>query len=328
METLFVSSLNANLALAWVICIVLLLRLIFKRISKRLCLFLWLIVGLRCVLPFSFHSTFSFLPSSQVFDPGDMFLRSFRIHSGLNIIDDYINDYLGGHYYEGISVPVETMLRSARNGAVIWVIGMVILTVLLIAGIVALRRRLRTAVIYEGNIWQSDMIRSPFVFGILRPKIHVPFNMQGKDFSRIIAHEREHIRHGDHIWKLLFYVILIIYWYNPLMWVAYKKFSDDLEFACDERVISKLNEDERKAYAITLLNYAARTPLRFAERLYFGCEKIRDRIESIINYKDRNRFLIAVFVLILFIVACGVLADPDPNADNNLLDILQRREVK
>ena len=84
------------------------------------------------------------------------------------------------------------------------------------------------------------------------------------------------------------------------MWVAYKKFSDDLEFACDERVIGKKNEYERKAYAMTLLNYAARTPLRFAERLYFGCEKIRDRIESIIDYKDRNRFLIAVFVLILF----------------------------
>ena len=120
----------------------------------------------------------------------------------------------------------------------------------------------------------------------------------------------------------------IINWYNPLMWVAYKKFSDDLEFACDERVIGKKNEYERKAYAMTLLNYAARTPLCFADRLYFGCEKIRDRIENIIGYKDRNRFLIAVFVLILFIVACGVLADPDPNADNNLLDILQRREVK
>lgn len=324
METLFISSLNANLALAWVICIVLLLRLIFKRISKRLCLFLWLIVGLRCVLPFSFHSTFSFLPSSQVFDPGDMYGYSFKIHSGLYFIDDFVNDYLGDHYFEGISVPVETMLREARNGAVIWVIGMVILTVLLIAGIVALRRKLRTAVIYEGNIWQSDMIGGPFVFGIFRPKIHVPFNMQGKDFSLIIAHEREHIRHGDHIWKLLFYVILIIHWYNPLMWVAYKKFSDDLEFACDERVISKLNEDERKAYAITLLNYAARTPLRFAERLYFGCGKIKDRIESIINYKDQNRLLIAIFVLILFLVTYGMLTDPNPNADNNLLDILQR----
>lgn len=328
METLFVSSLNANLALAWVICIVLLLRLIFKRISKRLCLFLWLIVGLRCVLPFSFHSTFSFLPSSQVFDPGDMYEYSFKIHSGLYFIDDFVNDYLGDHYFEGISVPVETMLKSARNGAVIWVIGMVIMTSLLIAGIVTLKRRLCTAVIYEGNIWQSDMIGSPFVFGIFRPKIYVPFNLQGKDFSLVIAHEREHIKHGDHLWKFLFYLILIINWYNPLMWVAYKKFSDDLEFACDERVIGKKNEYERKAYAMTLLNYAARTPLFFAERLYFGCEKIRDRIESIIDYKDRNRFLIAVFVLILFIVACGVLADPDPNADNNLLDILQRREVK
>lgn len=324
METLFVSSLNANLALAWVICIVLLLRLIFKRISKRLCLFLWLIVGLRCVLPFSFHSTFSFLPSSQVFDPGDMYGYSFKIHSGLYFIDDFVNDYLGDHYFEGISVPVETMLREARNGAVIWVIGMVILTVLLIAGIVALRRRLCTAVIYEGNIWQSDMIGTPFVFGIFRPKIYVPFNMQGKDFSLIIAHEREHIRHGDHIWKLLFYVILIIHWYNPLMWVAYKKFSDDLEFACDERVIGKISEDERKAYAMTLLNYAARTPLRFAERLYFGCEKIRDRIENIIGYKDRNRLLIAAFVLILFIVTCGVLTDPDPSSNNNLLNILQK----
>lgn len=324
METLFVSSLNANLALAWVICIVLLLRLIFKRISKRLCLFLWLIVGLRCVLPFSFHSTFSFLPSSQVFDPGDMYGYSFKIHSGLYFIDDYVNDYLGDHYFEGISVPVETMLKSARNGAVIWVIGMVILTVLLIAGIVALRRRLCTAVIYEGNIWQSDMIGTPFVFGIFRPKIYVPFNMQGKDFSLIIAHEREHIRHGDHIWKLLFYVILIIHWYNPLMWVAYKKFSDDLEFACDERVIGKISEDERKAYAMTLLNYAARTSLRFAERLYFGCEKIRDRIENIIGYKDRNRLLIAVFVLILFIATCGALTDPDPSSDNNLLNILQK----
>lgn len=324
METLFVSSLNANLALAWVICIVLLLRLIFKRISKRLCLFLWLIVGLRCVLPFSFHSTFSFLPSSQVFDPGDMYGYSFKIHSGLYFIDDFVNDYLGDHYFEGISVPVETMLRSTRNGAVIWVIGMVILTVLLIAGIVALRRRLRTAVIYEGNIWQSDMIGTPFVFGIFRPKIYVPFNMQGKDFSLIIAHEREHIRHGDHIWKLLFYIILIIHWYNPLMWVAYKKFSDDLEFACDERVIGKISEDERKAYAMTLLNYAARTSLRFAERLYFGCEKIRDRIENIIGYKDRNRLLIAVFVLILFIATCGALTDPDPSSDNNLLNILQK----
>lgn len=123
---------------------------------------------------------------------------------------------------------------------------------------------------------------------------------------------------------MLFHVILIIHWYNPLMWVAYKKFSDDLEFACDERVIGKISEDERKAYAMTLLNYAARTPLRFAERLYFGCEKIRDRIENIIGYKDRNRLLIAAFVLILFIVTCGVLTDPDPSSNNNLLNILQK----
>lgn len=324
METLFVNSLNANLTLVWVICVVLLLRLVFKRVSKQLCLFLWMIVGLRCLLPFSFHSVFSFLPSSQVFDPSDMYGYSFKINSGIDIIDDYINDYLGDHYFEGISVPVETMIKSARGGAVIWIVGMAVFTILLAIGIITLRRRLCTSVKYEENIWQSDMIRVPFVFGILGPRIYVPFDLQGKEFSLIISHEREHIRHGDHLWKFLFYVILITHWYNPLMWIAYKKFSDDLEFACDERVIGKITKNERIEYANTLLNYAARTPLCFGDRLYFGCEKIKERIEKIINYRKRDLVLVTIFAVILIIIAFGILADPEQESGSNLFDILQK----
>ena len=322
MEALFLDSLNTNIVLIWIISAILLVRVVFKKVSKQLCCLLWAIVGIKSLIPFSLESVFSFIPSAEFFSLNDIYTRSFRINSGITIVDTFVNNILGSRYYEGVTVPTGTMLTAIRILSVIWIIGMSVFLLGLIISIFNLKKKLCTSIKYEKNIWQSDMITSPFVFGFIKPKIYIPFNMENNEFQYIILHEREHIRHGDQLWKLLSYLIVLINWYNPLIWIAYKKFADDLEIACDERVTHSMSISERKHYANTLLNYTVNKTLVLGDQLYFGRENIRERIKNIIDYKKPTKIVVLISLIVLMIISIGLLTNPE-SSNRNILDLLQ-----
>lgn len=322
MEALFLDSLNTNIVLVWIIAAILLVRIVLKKVSKQLCCLLWAIVGLKCLIPISFESIFSFIPSAEFFNLSDIYSHSFKINSGITIVDTFINNILGSRYYEGVTVPTGTMLTTVRVLSIIWIVGMLAFLLGSIISIFSLKKKLCTSIKYEKNIWQSDMITSPFVFGFIRPKIYIPFKVKNNDLQYIVLHEKEHIRHGDQFWKLLFYFIVFINWYNPLIWIAYKKFADDLETACDERATNCMSISERKQYANTLLGYTVNKTLVLGDQLYFGRENIKERIKNIIEYKEPSKIVVFISFVLLIIISIGLLTNPK-SSNQNLLDLLQ-----
>lgn len=181
--SLFTYSLNLNIVLIWVILALLIFRLLSRKVSKQLCYLLWGILAVKCLLPVSVGSIFSFIPGAEFFNVNDFYTVGFEIHSGIDFFDTYINDYLGDHYFEGISVPVGKMLNTIEGLCGMWIFGIIVLLSKLLFDVSRLKEELSTAVRYEENIWQSDIITSPLVYGIIKPKIYIPFNMEPENFD-------------------------------------------------------------------------------------------------------------------------------------------------
>lgn len=139
-----------------------------------------------------------------------------------------------------------------------------------------------------------------------------------------MLHEKEHIRQWDHIWKFTAHIILILNWYNPFMWLAYKKFADDIELACDERVVRNLNNEERKNYALTLMDYSSNKYVSLGKSLYFGRENTKKRIINVLNYKKPIVFIVCIFVVLIIILAIGLLTVPDASTNQNIYDLLRK----
>lgn len=319
--TLFIYSLNFNIVLIWIILALLVLRLLCRKASKQLCYLLWGILAVKCLIPVSVGSTFSLIPGAEFFNVDDLYKPDFDIHSGIGFLDKFVNEYIESYYWEGMSVPDDNMLNKSEGLFFLWILGMILLIAKLLFDASRMKENLRTAVRYEENIWQSDAVSSPLVYGVIKPKIYVPFNMEPGKMQYVILHEKEHIRRGDHVWKLLAHFILILNWYNPLIWIAYKKFSDDMEMACDERVARGLNDEERKCYALTLMDCSTSRYVSLGKSLYFGKENIKERIINIVNYRATNKIVAYISAVLIIIIAVGLLTVPDA-AGQNIFDLL------
>lgn len=323
MEFLFLKSVNINIVLSWIIIAILFARIILRKKSKQVCFLLWGILCFKFFVPFSFKCRWSLIPSIETFNIEDIYNRSFRIHSGINKLDEIINNVIGSRYYEGVTVPTGAMALTMKILSIIWLAGMLVFLTGFIINTLKFKKNLCTAVHYEKNIWESDMITSPFVFGFFKPRIYIPFNLTQIEFNNIVEHERSHIKHGDHLWKLLAYLLLILNWYNPLIWLAYKKFIDDMELACDERVIKKMNISARKNYAEILLNCTVNQTLTLGKQLYFGRENIKDRVTDIVKYKKQSKLAFLISVGLLLIVAVCFLTNPESSNSQNIFDLLK-----
>ena len=240
MGDLFLAVLNMSISAAWVLLAVLLLRLIFKKAPKRITVLLWCIVGLRLIMPFSVESIFSLIPSSETVSKAWDSPRP-SLDSGITAIDNGVNNYLEGHYFEGVTRPAGHFTDITTIAAAIWLIGTAALLIYTAVSFFRLKKGLRTAVLLHDNIFQSEKTPSPFVFGIIKPKIYLPFGITERDAESVILHEQAHISRRDYLWKPLGFLLLSVHWFNPLMWLAYILFCRDIEFACDERAISLLN---------------------------------------------------------------------------------------
>ncbi len=227
-------------------------------------------VWLRMIIPVSVTSHLSMIPSIELLDKKYLYEHTFKINTGIYFFDYGINEALADTYFEGISVPMGALSTFFKIFTIVWIVGMAVFFVLSAVNYIKLRKTLSTSVILKENVWQSDQISTPFVLGFLKPKIYIPFNVDQDELDYIISHEKSHIKHFDNLTKTVAYIILIINWYNPLMWVAYKQFSNDLELYCDETVVKNMKKEERNKYIKTLLNNTVVTNDVFVETLFFG----------------------------------------------------------
>ena len=310
MSDLFLKIVNMSISASWLILAVLILRLVLKKAPKWVYVLLWGIVAVRLICPFSFESALSLIPSAETFPEKIISGPSFDVQTGITPIDNRINDYLGDRYFEGVTVPTNNGNNVMTILTIVWIIGILLLATYTIISYQRLNRKVDTAVHYKDNIFQSENVSSPFVLGIIKPRIYLPFNMNGQVLEHVVAHEQAHIRRKDHWWKPLGFFLLTIHWFNPLMWLAYVLLCRDIELACDEKVIKGLSNEQRADYTQALVACSVNRRMIAACPLAFGEVGVKDRVKSVMNYKKPAFWVIIIAVIVCVGVAVCFLTNP------------------
>lgn len=304
MTNLFLTLFNKSIPACFLILAVMLLRLLFKKAPKALFPVLWAFVGLRLALPFLPESRLSVIPSPETLSYETVrYAAHPTVQTGIYAVNSAVNPTLGKVFETPAGGSVSPLYILTSVMGAIWVIGVIGMLFYAFFCYFHLKNRLKTAVLFRDNLYQSEAVTSPFVLGFIRPRIYLPFTLAEKDLDAVVAHEKAHIARGDVLWKLLGYLFLCVYWFNPLVWLAYILFCRDIEFACDERVIGQLAIEERAAYSEALLAASMPKARIAACPLAFGEGNVKERIKRVLSYKKP-----AFWVILIAVLACAALA--------------------
>ncbi len=302
MGEVFLKVLNMSIAASWLILAVALLRFALKKAPKWIAVLLWGIVALRLVVPFSFESALSLIPSAETFNAHNIQYETPAISSGIPAINNAVNPVLGETFAPNPANSVNPLYGWTFVVSVIWLIGIAAMLLYAVISYVRVRRSAAERVPYEGNIFLCDHVRSPFILGLVRPKIYLPSNMDMMAMEPVIAHEKAHLARRDHWWKPMGFLILTVHWFNPLCWIAYVLLCRDVELACDEKVIQQMDLDGKKQYSTALLECSTGRRLVTICPLAFGEVGVKERVKNVLNYKKP-----AFWIIVVAVVACAMV---------------------
>ena len=310
MTDIFLGFLNRSLAAGILILAVVLVRLVFKKAPRWLLCALWALAAVRLVCPVSIESVLSLIPSAEPVQPEIIVSAQPAITSGIPAVDAIVNPPLAAAFTPSPAQSANPLQIWTFLAACVWLAGIAALLLYAAVSALRLRLRVRTAVRLEGKVYQSEFVSSPFILGVIRPRIYLPFGLEAGAQEMVLAHERAHLRRGDQLWKPLGYLILAAYWFNPLCWLAYILFCRDIEAACDEKVVWELGEGCKAAYSRALLACSVPRKLITACPLAFGETGVKSRIKSVLNYKKPAFWLVLAAVIASVAVAVCFLTDP------------------
>ncbi len=305
----FPDILNASIAASWMVLAVLALRLILKKVPKWTRVALWGLVAIRLLLPISVESALSLIPSAQTIPQEVLRYEGTQLKEPA-YLDVISNPIISGNVSIELRQTVDRVQIHMIDMTFIWLAGITILFLYTIISYWRLHRKVDTGVLYRGNVFQSENVSFPFVLGIIRPRIYLPFKMDAEDLEHVIAHEQAHIRRKDHLWKPLGFLLLTIHWFNPLIWLAYVLLCRDIELACDEKVIKALNGEQRAGYTQALVSCSINRHIIAACPLAFGETGVKERVKSVMNYKKPTFRLILVAVIAWVFLAVCFLTNP------------------
>ncbi len=313
MSQLFLTVLNMSLMASYVILFVILVRLLLRKAPKVIPYALWGVVAFRLIIPFSFESMFSLMPHAVPIPHDIIYQQGLQINSRIEFIDTFVNKSLPALTAEASVNPLQIYTEM---GAYIWILGIMALLAYSLVSIFILKKQLKSAQLIEKGIFEAKNLKTPFVLGIIRPKIYLPVGLNVEERRYILLHEQTHIQRKDHIIKVLAFLILSIHWFNLLVWIAFMLMSTDMELSCDEQVLKKVNADIKKLYANSLLSLATGGHILNGSPLAFGEGNVKGRIKNVLNYKKPRFWVIALSVIIAASVGIGLLVNPySPNPD-------------
>ena len=310
MDDVFLKLVNLSISASWLILAVLVLRVVLKKAPKWVMPLLWGVVALRLVCPFSIESALSLIPSAETI-PSEIVTETREpVLYEQATLDIVTNPTLPPAAEVTVGVSRQQAQVDFNIYSVLWLAGMAALLVHALVSAGKLKKKLATAILLRDNIYESEFVDSPFVFGVVKPNIYLPMHMDEGTAAHVIAHERAHLARRDHWWKVLGYLVLALHWFNPLVWVAYILFCRDIELACDEKVVKGLDGAARADYSQALLSCAAPKRAVAACPLAFGEGNIKTRVKSALHYKKPAFWVAAVAVLAVVIVAVCFLTNP------------------
>ena len=317
MENLFLHLLNLSITASYIVLAVILLRLILSKAPKWISCLLWAVVGLRLAIPFSIESIFSLIPSKEPIPNDIMISPEPQIHSGISFVNSSVNPIISESFAPVSTESANPMQVFFFVATVVWAIGLCATLLWGSISYLRLKRVVSASINLRENIYLCDEIDSPFILGIIRPRIYLPSSLGEEEAHHVIAHERAHLARKDHFWKPIGFLLLAIYWFNPILWLAYVLLCRDIEAACDQRAISDMSEEERKNYSGALLSCSSRRFAVSACPLAFGEVGVKSRIKSVLNYKKPAFWIIIVSLILCVVLAVCFLTMPKDSGRDN-----------
>ncbi len=322
MEAVFLKIFNMSITAGWIALAVIITRLFLKKAPKWVNVLLWSLVGIRLICPISFESVFSLIPSAETVPLDIMYTDTPTVHTGIGQFNSVINPVISESLAPNIGDSVNPMQVITFLASVIWLIGIGCMLMYFLLSYLRIMIKVREAVAHETNVFICDRVASPFILGVIRPKIYLPSNMDKSDYDYVLAHEKAHLKRFDHLWKPLGFLLLTVYWFNPLLWIAYILLCRDIEFACDEKVIKEMGVESKKPYSEALINCSAPGSAITACPLAFGETGIKGRIKSVLNYKKPALWIIIASVILGAGLAVCFLTNPKTDIDERLIPFI------
>lgn len=303
MDKVFLTILNMSFTGMFVIAAICIARLALKKAPGIISYCLWAVAGVRLLFPISIKSVFSLIPVKAQVIPTDITTHAVpRIDSGLTFINNAIGSVLPSS-----NMAVENPLRFWTSvSSWLWLTGAVVLLLIGVVFYFRLKSRMDSAIRVEGDLYETDGIQSPFVLGVLKPKIYIPLDLSGQEREFIILHERTHIRRFDHIIKFVAYLILCLHWFNPMAWVAFRLMGLDMEMSCDELVMKNLGSEIKRNYSMSLLSIAADRRVLKSSPLAFGENGVEKRVKNVLKFKRPSRFAFALVIPLVILLSLGL----------------------
>ena len=312
MAAVFLKLLNLSISASWLVLVVLALRLVLKRVPKWVNVLLWGMVALRLMLPFSIESALSLIPSAETLSPAVVqFDPAPTITSGVNIIDNAVNPSLSEHFAAAPLASVNPLYVWAYLAGWVWLIGLGAMLLYALVSYLRLRRRVSVSLCVRENIYLCDAISSPFILGVVKPRIYLPSGLDEVQRQNVLSHEQAHLARRDHWWKPLGFALLAVYWFNPVLWLAYALLCRDIELACDERVIRTMDESAVKTYSTVLLACSMPRKAVITCPLAFGEVGVKERVRNALRYKKPAFWVVAASVAVCVVVAVCFLTNPE-----------------
>ncbi len=303
MEHIFLHLVNMSITAGWIALAVMILRLVIKKAPKWITVLLWGLVGLRLILPFSFESVLSLIPSAETIPSDIIYAKEPAINSGIDVINNVVNPYISESLAPQIGESVNPVQVLLFIASIIWLCGIGAMLLYTLISYIRLRNKVSVSIPLRDNIYLCDNINTPFILGTIKPKIYLPSDIHSENADFVIAHEQAHIKRKDHLIKPLGFLLLTIYWFNPVLWIAYVLLCRDIELACDEKVLKSYGVEIKKAYSSSLLECSVPRKSIAACPLAFGEVGVKQRIKTVLNYKRP-----AFWVTIIAIILCAVLS--------------------
>ena len=310
MDKLFLHIINMSITSSYVILFVMIIRLLLKRFPKIFSYALWSVVLFRLISPVSIEGIISLIPVSRVVPQDLAYMTKPEINSGIAAIDNSVNNILPPAAPTASVNPMQIWLAIGKT---VWLLGIFLLIVYSIFTTVKLYKKLRNARLIRDNIYKTDKFKTPFVFGIIRPKIYLPVNLSEIEKTYIIFHEQTHIRRFDHVIKLIYFLATCIHWFNPLVWIAFYLMSEDMELSCDESVIKKMGKDIKTEYSSSLLSMSTGRKILGGSPIAFGENNTEGRIKNVLSYKKPALWVLILVSIVIVIFIIGLITNPESN---------------
>ena len=312
MAAVFLKLLNLSISASWLVLAVLVLRLVSKRSPKWMNVLLWGMVALRLMLPFSIESALSLIPSAETVSPAAVqSAPAPTITSGVSVIDNAVNPSLSEHFAAVPTASVNPLYVWTEIAGWVWLIGLGAMLLYALVSYLRLRRRVSVSLPVQDHIYLCDAISSPFILGVVKPRIYLPSGLDEVQRQNVLSHERAHLARRDHWWKPLGFALLAVYWFNPVLWLAYTLLCRDIELACDERVIRTMDESAVKTYSTVLLACSMPRKAVITCPLAFGEVGVKERVRNALHYKKPAFWVVAASVAVCVVVAVCFLTDPE-----------------